>query len=57
MKAYLLEDIYSWGKDRKLIGKKGQKVTIKREDKTVLIVWPEEADMGFPVRPNQIRKI
>lgn len=57
MKAYLLSDIYSGGKDQKLYGKKGQKVEVVREDRTVCIVRPEGSDRGFPVSPNEIRKL
>lgn len=57
MKAYLLSDIYSGGKDRKLQGKKGQKVDVIREEKTVCIVRIEGSDSGFSVYPNQLNKI
>lgn len=57
MKAYILQDIHSGGKDPKLLAKKGQKVDVIRESPTVCIVWPEGSDRGFSVYPNQIRKL
>ena len=57
MKAILLQDVRSFGKDKRLYGKKGEKVTIVSEHSNVLIVWLEKAENGFPVTPNEIRKL
>lgn len=57
MKAYLLTDIISGGKEPKQLAKKGQRVEVVREEKNVCIVRPEGSDRGFSVYPNQISKL
>lgn len=52
--AFLLKDIFSGGKEKQLLGKKGLKVEIVREEKTVAIVRPEGETRGFSVYPNDL---
>jgi hypothetical protein len=52
--AFLLKDIFSGGKDPKLLGKKGLKVEILTEQPTVCTVRPLGSDRGFSVYPKDL---
>lgn len=52
MKAFLLQDIRSYGKDNRLYGKKGDKVEIISEPLPALIV--ELNGKRFPVHVSEV---